>query len=75
MGLLGRPLDQELETDAQLLTRNLWHHQGTQEEPLLLQDARIRESDTPKVRSLVEPPAEGHPRPKDKPELGWPHRS
>ena len=25
--------------DAQLLIRNLWHHRGTQEEPLLLQGA------------------------------------
>ena len=25
--------------DAQLLIRNLWHHWGTQEEPLLLQGA------------------------------------
>ena len=25
--------------DAQQLIRNVWHHQGTQEEPLLLQSA------------------------------------
>lgn len=55
--------------DAQLLIRNLWNRWGTLEEPLLLQDARIRESDTPKVRSPAGPSAEWQARPRDQPVL------
>ena len=61
--------------DTQLLIRNLWHHWGTLEEPLLLQGARLRESDTPQVRSLAGPSAKWQARPRDQPVLGSPQRS
>ena len=54
--LSGGPLGEAPGSGAgntQLLIRNLWQHQGTQEEPLPLQGASLMEGDTPKVRSLA----------------------
>ena len=61
--------------DSQLLIRNLWHHRGTQEQPLLLQGARLMEGDTPKVRSLAGLSAEWQARHRDQSVLGSPQRS
>ena len=60
--------------DAQLLISNLWHHRGTQEEPLLFQGAGLMDGDTPMVRSWTGSSAVRQARPRHLPVLAWPQQ-